>query len=308
MATICDCNARLNNTGAPNCEPLAQAAFNIILVPLVANDGTVHKILNTDTINTAFIDGKLQNTDYSKRWYPLTPMDNVEDVRGDATFFTASSGSNTKVQDGIRTFNALLLNTSPQYLKKISGFGCSSIGMYIIDLNGNLIGHETTQGELLPLPINKGSWNPNLVPATDTVPQHVSLNFEFTRTLKDENIKMILSTEITGTDLTTIGGLIETTGINLTSVTATGFTIEIVECYGSFADPNKVTGLVLADFELLDGAGAAITITSVTPTSNSYVFVIPSNPADTLELGYSAAGLAKGFGDTELRKVAITTP
>eukprot|EP01045_Picozoa_sp_COSAG04_P046060 COSAG04_NODE_16474_length_498_cov_0.593985_2_plen_42_part_01 len=36
----CDCNAGLSNTGVPNCVPVQGITSSLILVPLMANDGT----------------------------------------------------------------------------------------------------------------------------------------------------------------------------------------------------------------------------------------------------------------------------
>jgi hypothetical protein len=81
MATVCNCEVGLSNTGLPNCAPIADVTKRIILVPIFANDGTRNEYeVATTTFNQVFFDGKINEADASKRWFPLPDIENIEDV------------------------------------------------------------------------------------------------------------------------------------------------------------------------------------------------------------------------------------
>ena len=308
MAAICNCNNGLSNVGLPNCVPIASVTKKLILVPLFANDGTRNEYnVSALTFNQAFFDARINDTDASKRWFVLQDVENVEDVRADAIFETLNNGKNIFIQQGVRSFTGVLINGSSEQLYKLESGACVNFGILVVDKNGNLIGNGLSKaGYLRPIKVDKNTWVPTLVKSTDTTVQKIQLKFEWDITEEDKNLKMISADDIT-ISLLDLAGLVDIYGGTPSSISTTGFTIQLKTFYGSMKNPVVVQGLLLADFSLYNETDAlAVTISSVTESpAGTYAFTFAAQTsADVLELRISK----NGFDDAFLNDVTITIP
>ena len=116
----CQCNYTLANTGLPNCEPLMQKAFKVIYMETFASDGSKNRIALTDTLDATFFEGKINESDPTKRWYPTCEMKNVTDERGDNIVESFEDQSEVIVEEGPRMFQAWLVQRSTQYQKQLN--------------------------------------------------------------------------------------------------------------------------------------------------------------------------------------------
>lgn len=308
MAKVCNCNVGLGNTGTPNCVPIQDVTRRLILVPLYANDGSINEYnVASTTFNQVFFDARINDTDASKRWFPLPDIENIEDLRADAIFETLNNGKNIFIQQGTRTFTGVIINQGPEYLGKLEQASCVKFGALVIDKSGNLIGNGASkEGYLRPIKIDNNTWYPRLAKKTDTESQKVQLNFEWDIVEQDANIRMVSASDIT-IDLFDLKGLVDIFGSNVTGVSTTGFTIDLKTCYGTMKNVIVVKGLLLADFALYNKTTtSAVTISSVTESPDgTYAFTFPAQTsADVLELSVNK----NGYDDTELNKVVITIP
>jgi hypothetical protein len=307
---ICQCNVGLGDTGKPNCQPIASVARKLLIVPLVADDGTEFSILSSATLDKSFFDGLVNATDRSAALFPYPVMDNVDNVRGDAVTESLNSGKNIIVQQGTKTFAAVLVNESPNFLDKVKGHGCSKIGAYIVDIDGNLIGKtkdgDTTQ--LYPIQIDGDTWNPTLVEATDTTTQKVSLAFEWARSEQDSDIRMFVASDIeTDVDLLTLGGRLDLIGNNATGISTSSHSIEIDTCYGSIKNPVVASGLVAADFELFnESTSSVVVIITVTETPDgTYTFTYAAQTSTNV---MQTRVIADFYDDAAVRTATATLP
>ena len=285
MAGFCACNGTLYNTKADNKQRVVGSGVKFYLVPLQADDGTANVILSSDTLDQTFIDGKVYNTDASKRWYPVGEFKNQEDVRADTVTESFSDGSSAITQQGVRTYTGWLVSYAPKYIERLQSFSCTKFGVYIVDSCGGLTGSVSKDGtELKPIKINNSSWNPTYVKGTPTVSAKVQLVFEFAQTERDEYLRVISNSEI-GADLLADDGILELTAV---AGAASTTTVNITLTYddGIFLNgfKNSVVGLVLADFAMYNNTTmSSVTITSVTETvagqSGSYDIVYPAQTA-----------------------------
>lgn len=308
MAQICNCEVGLSNTGLPNCSPIADVTKRLILVPIYANDGTRNEYeVATTTFNQTFFDARVNDTDASKRWFPLTDVENIEDVRADAILETLNSGKNIFVQQGIRSFTGLIIKQSPEYLSKLEAATCVKFGALIIDKQGNLIGNGASkEGYLRPIQIDNNTWYPRLIKATDTEVQKIQLGFEWDINEKDSNIRMVSANDIS-IDLFDLRGLLDVYGVDVASVSTTGFTITLETFYGSMKNKIEVLGLVDTDFVLYNVTDALpVTILTATESPDgTYAFTFASQTsADVLQLSIDK----NGYDSTELETVEITIP
>ena len=288
--------------------PMQDAARKLILVPLAQADGTLNRILLSDTLDKAYVDAAINNADPYQRWYPVGNLLNVEDVRGDDVVETFEDGTSAKVQDAIGTFAGIIINQTPDYLRKIISWGCTTFGAYVVDKQGNLIGDSVTDPlYLAPLPINSATWSPKYIKTTDTTVPKVQLNFEWRQDFTDDQLGMLLASEFSGIDLLDITGLVDLYGA-VSNEATTGFTMTITTDYGSAKTRAKVSGLVAADFDLneLTPTPGAEPFTVVESADGVYdfTFTTPATGGDTFGLGIDSATL--GYDDTNLVNVTIT--
>lgn len=306
--TFCKCSATLSNTGTPSKQRVVKDGALLIAVLLKADDGTLNVIESTDVIDQSFVDGKINEVDASKRWYPIGKFESVEDLRADAATESFTDGSSGIVQQGVRTFIGWLLNFAPKYIDNLKGFSCQKFGLFIVDDCGNLQGSISTDGtQLKPIRVNEQSWNPNaFIKGSDTAVSKIPLSFEFSQLEADANLRVLDETEVTA-DLLEIEGLNELEGVQ-TSITTTGFVTALTIDYDADFSPVIVNDWVITDYILFNTTtNLLITITTVTEApEGTYTFVIPTQgSADILRLTNDrTSGNKPGFALEEL----ITIP
>jgi hypothetical protein len=246
----------LSNTGQPNCVTLQSVTSKIIQVPLVANDGTANRIdLNAvlptwnDLINEA---------DSSKRWYPLPAFENVELAKADTQFEEANSGRKAFLRQGVRSFAGELWSNAgtPQFLAKLQMNRCVKFGIYIVDVNGNLIGSKVGD-YLYPITIDNNSWDPKFMFATDSTVGKIMLSFDFER-LFDEGTMWMITADEAGQDFNGLTGLLDVDFVNLSQVANTSVTYNAKLDYGTAVNQLKFTGASITDFVLFNNSTSTI--------------------------------------------------
>jgi len=305
--TFCKCSATLSNTGAPSNQRIVKDGAKLIAVLLKADDGTSNVILDSETVDQSFVDGKINEVDATKRWYPIGEFKSVEDVRADAITESFTDGSSGITQQGVRSFLGWLVDFAPKYIENLEAFSCNKFGLFIIDDCGNLQGSISSDGtKLKPIRVNELSWNPTFAKQSATEKSKVILGFEFSQLEADSNLRVLDETEVTA-DLLDVEGLIELDGVQ-TSITTTGFVTAITVDFDADFTPIKSIGLVITDFILFNTTtNLAIVITSVVEApEGTYTFVIPiQTSADILRLTNDrTTGNKPGFALLEL----ITIP
>lgn len=291
MATVCSCGTLgFSNTGTPGCQTIASVARKLIFVPYFNEAGDVNSIALSPApaLDKAWFDAKIV-ADADKRWYPTPLIDNVVDERGDDITEGLDSGKEIFIQEGQRTFTGVMIKQSTTFLGKLKSMRCGSLGVFIIDKEGNLIGSINAAGdELQPIRVDENTFSPNLMKTTDTTVQKIQLKFTFSDIEADEDLKMILASEMSY-DALLLKGLLDINSSATTGTAATGFTTALTLDYGSALNPKKVEGLTITDliaYNVTDSA--AITLDSVTESpAGTYVIDWTSDPqtvADEVEL------------------------
>ena len=245
MAIGCNCNVGLSNTGRPNCVPLFSVVSSMIAVPLFANDGTRNGIDLNATLPTW--DNLVNETDASKRWFPIPAFENVELPKADSQFEEANSGRMVFLRQGKRSFSGELWadDSTPTFLGKLQANRCVDFGVYIVDVNGNLIGSEEN-GYLYPIPVDNPSWDPRFMFATDSTTQKIMLGFDFDR-LFDESTMYLISPEEAGINFTTLKGLIDVV-LTPSLDTINDVTVKAEFNYGTALNKIQFKGALVADF------------------------------------------------------------
>lgn len=299
MALGCNCNMGLSNTGRPNCVPIQSVTSKMIMVPLKDSTGADNYIdlsLALPTWSTL-----INEADASKRWFPLPVFENVELPKADSTFDEANSGRMVFIRQGKRSFSGELWaeDSSPTLLGKLQNNRCVDFGVYLIDVNGNLVGSKVGEG-LYPIPVDNPSFDPKLMFATDTTVQKIMVAFDFDRLFDESTMYMITPTEA-GVNFNTLEGLIDVNVTNAVKTTTT-LTFDAVLDYGTALNPIKFIGAVSADFDLLnETTGLPVTVTAVENTDGNYTltFTAPTT-GNAMELTIAKTGFVGTYNFTAL--------
>jgi hypothetical protein len=261
----CACNVGLSNTGRPNCVPLFSVVSSLIVVPLKDINGDYNEIDLTTPYTASTWEALVNATDPSQRWFPLPAFENVELPKADSQFEEANSGRMAFLRQGKRSFAGELWanDSTPTFLGKIQNVRCVSIGIYIVDINGNLIGSKV--GNVLrPIPVDNASWDPRFMFATDSTVQKIMLGFDFDR-LFDESTMYLINPEEADQNFNDLTGLIDVNFTN-TSATTTSVTFTADLIYGTAPNPLLYIGAALGDWDLESNGvsvGAPLTISEV---------------------------------------------
>ena len=289
MSIGCNCDMGLSNTGRPNCLPLQSVTSKLILVPLQDNAGAYNRI-NLTTLPVW--NNLINDTDESQRWYPLPTFENVELPKADTIFEEANSGRMAYLRQGKRSFAGELwaYDSTPQFLGKLSSGRCVEFGIYVVDINGSLVGSKVGNF-LYPIPVDNQSWNPTLMFATDSTIQKIMLAFDWNRFFDESTLWMITADEASQ-NFNDLKGLLDVNLINPVQVANTSIQVDATFDYGTAINPLKFKGAVLADFDLYDNTNATpFTITAVSePTEGTYIVLATFVTGDSYTLSVSKLG------------------
>jgi len=289
MSLGCNCENGLSNTGTPNCVPIQSVTSTMVMVAITANDGTLNGIdLNAPLPSfTALIN----EPDASKRWFPLPKFENVELPKADSQFEEASSGRMVFLRQGKRSFTGELWaeDSSPTLLGKMQNNRCVEFGVYIIDVNGNLVGSQQG-GFLRPIPVDNPSFNPTYTFATDATVSKIMVAFDFNRLFDESTMYMITPTEA-GINFNDLTGLIDVNFLN-SIITSTSITFDAKLDYGTAINKILFKGAVSADFLLTNNTTVATVATTVVENSdgNYTVSFIAQTTGDSLTLSIAKTG------------------
>lgn len=249
MSVGCNCNVGLSNTGRPGCVPLQSVTSKLVMVPLTANDGTLNGIDLSAALPTW--SDLINEADSSKRWFPLPEFENVELPKADSQFEEANSGRMAFLRQGKRSFAGELWSddSTPTLLGKLTAGRCVQFGVYIVDVNGNLIGSKSN-GFLYPIPVDEQSWDPKFMFATDSTVQKIMLGFDFYRLFDESTMYMITVTEA-GINFNDLSGLIDVNLTEVSQVSTVSITVNASFDYGTALNPILFQGATnTADWSL----------------------------------------------------------
>jgi hypothetical protein len=219
------------------------------MVPLTANDGTLNGIDLSAALPTW--SDLINEADSSKRWFPLPEFENVELPKADSQFEEANSGRMAFLRQGKRSFAGELWSddSTPTLLGKLTAGRCVQFGVYIVDVNGNLIGSKSN-GFLYPIPVDEQSWDPKFMFATDSTVQKIMLGFDFYRLFDESTMYMITVTEA-GINFNDLSGLIDVNLTEVSQVTTVSITVNASFDYGTALNPILFQGATnTADWSL----------------------------------------------------------
>jgi hypothetical protein len=243
----------------------------MIVVPILDNDGNKNGI--DLSLPIPIWNDLINEVDGSKRWFPLPPFENVELPKADSLFEEANSGRMAFLRQGKRSFSGELWaeDSTPTFLGKLQKSRCVDFGVYIVDVNGNLIGSEV-DGFLYPIGVDNPSWDPRFMFATDSTVQKIMLGFDFDRLFDDSTMYMVAPDEA-GIDFNSLKGLIDVIFSNVVPNGVLDVAFDAEFCYGTAYNKQSFVGASASDFSVTNVTlGSPINIASLTEgPDGSYV-------------------------------------
>jgi hypothetical protein len=254
-------------------------AANFILVPLIANDGTFNKIDPSATLNDAYFTALINEADDSKRWYPTGKLKNVTTDRADPILETFEDGSSVFIRDGIRNFTAMIIKGSFELAKQFNANRCSTFGIFIVDLDGNILGTtKSSDNYLYPIAVDAATFYAKPVFTTDTTIQKIMLQGQWDVLQKDDDLRMISASSISAANIVNLKGLMNV----YTTIVSTSTTTMVLDLYakvGNIVTNYPIEGLVTADFVSSD-TGSTSKMYNITDASDLTVSATESTTVD----------------------------
>jgi hypothetical protein len=254
-------------------------AANFILVPLIANDGTFNYIDPSATLNDAYFTALINEADDSKRWYPTGKLKNVTTDRADPILETFEDGSSVFIRDGIRNFTAMIIKGSFELAKQFNANRCSTFGIFIVDLDGNILGTtKSSDNYLYPIAVDAATFYAKPVFTTDTTIQKIMLQGQWDVLQKDDDLRMISASSISAANIVNLKGLMNV----YTTIVSTSTTTMVLDLYakvGNIVTNYPIEGLVTADFVSSD-TGSTSKMYNITDASDLTVTAAESTTID----------------------------
>lgn len=301
MAILCKCDGGLGNTGRPGgCDKPLTVPKGLFLVQTYDATGAKNFVDPSVVVDDAFITAKINQTDASKRWYPLNGIENFASDRGEAAYETAPSGRKAFVKNGERDFSFELWDGGAVLMGKIDLGRCKEFSIFI--LTGGRITGMDLDGDgtkLYPIRVAKNSLATKYVYATDTTKEKVTVAFQYATAEEDGNMRFLQTTA----DVLGYTGLVDIQAA-YSNITTTGFKAQLFHDFDALNDKGVLTGLVAGDFALFNTTtSTAVTITSVAydVTAKKYTFVFAAQAVGSkLRLTPTKAGYDTGSVVTNL--------
>jgi len=270
------------------------------MVPLFGADGTANFI--DLTLPLPVWADLINEVDATKRWFPLPNFENVEMPKADSQFEEANSGRMVFLRQGKRSFAGELWadDSTPTLLGKLQNNRCVDFGVYIVDINGNLVGSKVGDA-LYPIAVDNPSFNPTFTFATDSTTQKIMLGFDFDRLFDESTMYMITPTEA-GINFNDLTGLIDV-NFRATTIAAGSLTFTAALDYGTALNPISYSGALSIDWTLTANGVAVtpLTVTESLSTIGEYVATYTTGaPGDAMVLSVSKVGFDGEVSYTEV--------
>lgn len=285
-------------------------AESIVLVPLRDGDGTLNRVDYSLTLDDAYFQARINESDSNARWYFLQGVKAVETERAEDEFEDFPDGTKSKIRDGIRSFSFFVPDVDAYFHQKMEDFQCvRGLGFFIVDRSGNLIGDESVDGFLAPIPIQQNTFSSIFSYPTDSAVGKEMISFDYKSTFKDSDLGYIAASDLAAdADLDGYGGLLDLYGGTATAISTTGFTIPITYAFGG-VNGLAAEDIAEANFEIYNETTAStVAISTMTESpEGTYAFTFAAQTsADVLQLRIASG--VNGFDDTNLRSVDIVIP
>jgi hypothetical protein len=282
----CKCGGVPLNSGTSGCIEQIKTWDYLVRVDQQDDQGVANFIPAGTVIDQAYVQGKLNETDPSKKWTIFPKLWTVEDVRADALTETIDNIDFIERQ-GTRTFNAMFIGkfASPQMEATWKSFSCRSNAVFGLTSGGQIEGNNPNlAGDLYPIKVQNDTWfaiyqKPTKAPTK----QKIMISFAVDETEEDACLDFIAADSIAyATTNWYLDAPIDVEGFEVSNATQTTITFKMKERFGS-VKKNDIPGLVSADFSDDNGATPDVVFNKTTSAQVAIIGVTTATVAGELE-------------------------
>lgn len=314
MSQCAACNVGGAALQTPNSVTTFESHYRDIFVPLTADDGTYNEIDLSVTVDQAYIDARVNDTDESKRWVFAPRSEQYESPRADTESETSNRGTIFRGRQGNKEISYELWGTDSYFLAQMEKLKCrKGMGLFRVDKCGKLQGDRSVVGFLRPVPLEDNSLDIILMDAQDpstTIKNMVK--YQFGVNFRDSSLGVVLCEDM-GSDVNLVNqtDLVPLVSVGTGSATGSNQTVVIpiqAPYSTSVGGGQFFPGLAAADFEMDGGSGGdgAIPDTATEDEANkSYVLVFPVATFSASDV-LTVKVIATGVEDTQVQSNTIT--
>lgn len=301
MAEICSCETGIIGFGQPSCVPSFSRDAKLIFVEYFDNLGAVNSIKSTDVLDASFFEDKLNAgigssvLDASQRWNITETINTVDGERAENITQDVDTIP-LNVRQGVRLYNGTFFGNiaATPYIKSLESMACQTMGYFIVDVAGNIIGMKNDiTGDLDPIKVQNNTLQVLYKYPSATEVQNINLKFAVDQNEFDADLNFIAASTI-GVDVLELKSVIQ---VNLvaTAPLTTGVTLATALLYGEDVfNPILFEGGLPADF----------LVTNLNTTLPVTVLTAPEAPAGTYTLTWAAEPSANTL-EAELDKIGF---
>ena len=281
----CQCEGAPINPGQPGCVPMAGRDKFPIFFEYTDSNGDLNGIPAGTVLDEAFLIGKLNETNQSKRWYVFPEMFNItappseketEDIEG-TPIPTGEEIKQTVTYEHIRK------DANPALKAAYDSISCEDLGMISGTYQGQISGMSDGLGNLVGVHLKSGTLSAQYAPPVKGVVQKMMVSYLVDDLENDANRDFVASSSISYPvknwftnqpleiqPLEVVGGsLIASASFSLNSL------------YGLANKKSPITGIITADISPDLGVTTGV----------AYNFTNAANEAGTLVESGSTSGL-----------------
>lgn len=190
----CRCDLGLGSLGRPNCVPIQSVTKRFIFVEM--NDANRINLTSSPTDLVPGWQDKPTNTNVHQRWFPSPIFESIALPKADSKFEEAPSGRKVFIRQGKRSFTGEFWaeDSHPAILKSLKAYKCVKFGVFMVDINGNLVGIKDGSW-LKPIEVDAASFDPQMSFADDNAIQKIKIQFDFALSVKEEDLFMLTAEE-----------------------------------------------------------------------------------------------------------------
>lgn len=293
----------IGNTGIPAGAKIFKKPVKAFLVQTFDDSGLRNDLdfSSTTSLTKAALDALVQNSDPSKRWYPLPKLYDAVLAKGDPVLDTAGDGTNFFIQEGVRTSVFMLKQQDATLIQSFDTLECAGNAdwsIFFVDTCDQVLVEQVEAKKGRPLQIATSTFNAFYQFMTDTTSNNITVNFDFDKFLKDGRLKVV--------EVDSDANILKTEGLKTVRVdystvlvTVTAATGIMTFDYGPLGADIKYKGAVTADFSLDEisptpGVVPGFAVAEGLPGVYAITYTLEAQD-DVLELTSTSTGLAGGF-------------
>ena len=275
------------NTGIGDNAKTIAKTVGAFFVPTVADDGTTNVLPIGGAPALIDLETYLNNSDPSKRWYPLMGLKDVAIDPSAADYKTygdkskdllGTNGNRVYSFKGTVAFKDALAGLQ----KNLQRFACREMSVFLVTVEDSIFG-EMISTDLVPVEIR--AFDPVGMFANDSANAEISITFDFYSEFQYGRLRQMCPDNFTYFPSRAKG--LRTVNFNYTVAGASSSTVVLTTDFANGFIAQDVHGLIAADFSINNNTtGLAVTILTVTETANTdYVITYASQTvADELTI------------------------